>query len=199
MRHLSFLFFSFILSMCYNFISAQDTLWTLTGRSYEIENLQISSDSMMLKFTKPNGHDKKIYVEEVFSINYKEHGEFLYYIPERGDPNVEQMRSVVLGQNAAIEKNCLAYTLSGFLIGYSTPFAGLGFYSPAVPIAYSISVGSITVPTHKFIFNNNLQNKDGYFILGYSDGLKRKRTIHALLGGVVGTIAGITTILLIHK
>lgn len=191
-----FTFFSLfvLILLIYNTVYSQDTLWTLAGEKILITGFEYSTDSSMIQYNEVSGKHRRSYTFQLFSLHQRDGQETVFYQPEPTEPTIGQMRSLVNGHYAARQKRLPLATSSGFVVGAVAPFSVLGFYSPVIPVAYSVGLGSVKTDNHKFIQRHNLQQRDGFFILGYADGLRKKRTVNSLVAGGIGFIVSLTVI-----
>jgi len=199
--------FSFILLLLLTYIlsnAQQSDLWLINGKKVTISNYKIDTSDFYNKkilYTTIKGKTKSKYIDDVFSIVNENKKETVFY--KRDDSigytlTQNQMRSYLYGlhdmHNIHISP---LITLGGFASGMIATFIPMPqiymFYLPVgilVPLAY-VSVINYTPPS-EIKLKNRLPEKanDDFYILGYQDGLRKKRIRNSLIGAGVGILAG---------
>ncbi len=186
---------------------AKDTLWYLNGDKEIISDYEFVEEGKILNYKNKKGKHRDIETFFLFSINKADGTKNILYKPtmeEEGDTlTVDEMHSFVIGGFLAnVNYKARGALAEGFVVGAVSPFlvASLNlnpFYSIIIPAINSTVVG-VTMPSETKIIElyPNL-SKDLMFLEGYKEAAKRKRTKNSIVGGLVGLVAGITTVFII--
>lgn len=198
-----------LFSLCVLFFGAsqtqgQDTLLFLDGRRAIVNNFRFDDlDSELILFENEKGKTKGIYSYDLFSATPSGEEEIIFYDPAqvKDGPTVPEMRRFVYGEIDANKRFKPRFaTISGFLVGAASPFifGNRAKYSLSLPIVYGIGIGRSMPNTPKFV-SEHLANSDKYYMLGYTEIIRRKRTGRALLAGGVGWALSFFTILIVNE
>lgn len=188
----------FTMLLISGFSFSQDTLWLMNGRKLAVKNLKIDTTGYapLALFQNNKGKDKGLYTYEIFSLESEGKQEQVFYKANENVEQiaVEQMRSFVSGEQSAwLNYNSRFAKISGFCIGALAPFLTDLRIAPIIPISYGLILGRTIPNTPKFI-KENLSEKDSYYLLGFSEILRKKRREGALIFGGIGfslSLAGI--------
>jgi len=179
-------------------LKSQDTLLLLNGRQYSGVVKDTSGVTIDFNIIKSANKfkEKTFFRDQVFSITSEDGEERVYYFPEiffEEEYSVDIMRIEISGRIDAkkgYKTNWVYPTgiVTGFLAGYFSKGSAL---SVIVPVAY---VGIVQIPIvkvqHKTISNPDFIGND-YYLSGYNQSARMKRTKHALISGFIGLAAGI--------
>ncbi len=188
-----------------NLFSQNNTMWLMNGKKVTINDYQFKDagegDSILV-YTSLKGKSKKKYFEDVFSIQKKDGTEEIIYSQSIAMGDIftpSEMRSYLEG--LAMAKD---YKVDP-LIGLGGVFAGLGgAFIPApeiggnmeipvgilVPAAY-VGVISATGPVEedlKQLLPEQANNE--HYLIGYQEGVSKKRFKQGLIGAGFGFIVG---------
>lgn len=180
---------------------AQDTLWLLNGKKMIVENLKLDKENEVVLFSGKKDKLQGLYYYDVFSVTDSLGKETILYAPQnlRDGLEVEQMRSFIQGEAAATWRYKPAFApVAGFLVGFASPFVQPQF-APVFPLAYSIAVGRRMPNTPAFVRDHLAQNHDMYYLLGYTDVIRKKNTVASLAGGGAGLVLGYMALLIIEN
>jgi hypothetical protein len=171
----------------------------VTISDYEIDSTDIYNKRIV--YTTYKGKIKSKYLDDVFSIVDENKKETILYRENDVIGEIltqKQMKSFVLGlhdmQHTRISP---LVTIGGFVSGLSVAFIPMPqiymFYLPVgvlVPVAYVSVIG--TTPPNDIKLKERLPDKanDEYYILGYQNGIKKKRIRNSIIGVGVGLLTG---------
>lgn len=186
----------------------KDTIWLLNGESLVASNIYINEDGILTYKNKRN-KSKLIDLEYVFSIVDSNNQEKLFFEPntiENTYFTIEQMRSFIKGENAAIKDfHSPMSTVSGIVTGAGSIYLLPSvlhlnvFFSPIIPAVNSLIVGSFNYKEKKIKKKYPDKADDMYFIAGYRGVAMHKRTNNSIKGGIIGLGLGITSLILLHN
>lgn len=193
-----------ILPFCQSLFS-QDTIVLLTGEKILLREYTFSDTDYYLSYTNKKGKQKTIERDYIYSINdtlgnvkclYKE--DTLASDEDEVQLTCDQMFFYVKGQSAAVEHyRAPLVTVGGFLTGAAGAYFPINWAKPILPTIYCASIGFTNSSKKRVIrqFPNYADNE--YFIYGFQEGTRAKRTKNAIGGGIVGLFAGIFSIMII--
>ncbi len=183
------------------FKAGPDTIWLMSGEKRVVHDYHLFEEQEYFVFHNNKGKKRGIAQEDIFSIVEQGGQEQVLYNPGMFDESVsiEKMRFFIQGEYAARNNfNPKFATISGFLIGAAAPFIfyeNVG-YSPLIPIFYSIGLGRTMPNTPRFVSSHLAGKPDDFYLLGYTEVIRRKRTIRALKAGGVGFAISIAAFIL---
>ncbi len=188
----------------YSESAPKDTLWYLNGDKELVSGCRFSTDSTLIGYYNKKGKPKDIEVFYVFSINKADGTEQIIYKPQVDEGgvgiSVEDMRAFVKGGYLGKKNYGGNFALvEGMLVGAASPWliASVGLnplYSVVLPAANSFLVG-VTKPSKGRIMKKYpKESQSKYFVDGFREAAKRKRTKKSILGGVIGLAAGIASV-----
>jgi len=188
-------------------IQERDTMWYLNGDYELISNYEFIDSGRILLYENKKGKYKDVETFFLFSINKADGTQNIIYKPlgeEEGDTlTVEEMRAFVRGGHCGYkEYKAPISTIEGLIVGFSSPFfvASFGlnpFYSILIPAMNSTLVGATSPSTRRITKKYPELSKNPMFIEGYKEAAKRKRTKNSIVGGLVGIVTGVATVLII--
>ncbi len=192
------------MSQEYSASAPKDTLWYLNGDKELVSGCRFSTDSTMIGYYNKKGKPKTIEVFYIFSINKADGTEQIVYKPQPYENetgiSIENMRAFVKGGYLAKENYGGNFALiEGLLVGIASPFVIASakvnpFYSVLIPAANSFIVG-LTKPSRSNIIKKYpKESKNQFFVDGFTQSAKRKRTKKSIIGGVIGLATGIASI-----
>lgn len=200
------LFIIFLLLVFSNSYSvySQDTIVLLTGEKILLKQYTFSDTDYYLSYTNKKGKEKQIERDYIYSINdslgnvkclYRED---TLASADEVQLTCDQMFFYVKGQSAAVENyKAPLVTIGGFLTGAAGAYFPISWAKPIVPTIYCASIG-FTKPSKKRVlkkFPNYAENE--YFVYGFQEAARSKRTKNAIGGGIAGLFAGIISIMVI--
>ncbi len=193
-----------------NFIYAQknNSIWLFDGKTKEAISYVFNEKEGFIDYVNEKGKNKSIDVEDVFKI-LKSNGESQYFYSEEidgGNENsIKEMEDYILGEQFALQhKKSNGALLEGLLVGggagaaasvIGMPLAVLPFLTPFVnaPIVKSFGVSNNSIEKHIPEQCNN-----EIFIEGYQKATKKRRFNKSLVGGTIGFVSGLLTLILIN-
>jgi len=189
---------------------SQDTIWLYNGEKLIQNNLKIYEEKEVITFMDEKEKINEIPLESVFSINYKNGQNKIYFTTDTFNKvsfNVEQMRSYITGEyNASLYYKDPLATVSGILVGVSSPFISTYFYgSPGIfysPVFSSlyVTVIGLTKPKERKIKELYPQySNDKYYILGYKEVGSQIRIRNSVIGTAIGILIGTAAQIIISK
>lgn len=178
-----------ILALSLNIFGQQSFLLT-NGKTKQIKDYKLEKEGLIFYHTI-KGKYKSIDKYEVFSILSKD-DELVIYEPKAADEmTVQEMRDYVKGQSDAIKnfKSPLS-TVGGVVFGAAAPFVH-PTYAIVMSGIYSGAIGA-TKPLKKKmkIPEEYINNK--HYEFGYKKAANGKRVRNAILGSLIGLVAGYT-------
>lgn len=192
-----------ILPFCQSLFS-QDTIVLLTGEKILLKQYTFSDTDYYLSYTNKRGKLKTIERDYIYSINdtlgnvkclYRED---TLASSDEVQLTCDQMFFYVKGQSAAYEhyKSPLV-TVGGFLTGAAGAYFPISWAKPIIPTIYCASIG-FTNPNKKRVIKKFPSYADNdYFVYGFQEAARAKRTKNAIGGGIVGLFAGVISIMII--
>lgn len=195
----------FIITVLFSFSHsfAQDTIYFINGETVVVNEYNISKEANELFYKNGKGKTKAIETESIFSINDKTGKKTMFYSPdsimEDGSFTfsiVEMERYMKGGQFARKNYKAKETLLTGFALGASSGLFVTAIYSPIIPALFSGVAGNTYCQKH---INKKYPEyaNDSYFIAGFKEYAKSKRTKNAIVGGVAGLIVGVGTSIII--
>ena len=199
-----------------NSFAQEYTLMFRNGKTQTIKDYSLIDSSYyegQIKFTTLNGKIKTKYLEDIFSVINKSGDENIFYTPNEnlGEIlSVSQMKSYITGRyDARNTKISPMVFVGGVLSGAAGAFipqpeikTNSGSFSLPlgifVPATYVVIMGA-TPPTAEKL-NQKLPDKAGNesYLIGYQDGIRKKRIKNSLIGAGIGFVAGIITIVAVN-
>lgn len=187
-------------------VFSQDTIVLLTGEKILLKEYTFTDTDFYLSYTNKKGKHKTIERDYIYSINdtlgnvkclYKE--DTLASEDNEVQLTCDQMFFYVKGQSAAVEHyKAPLVTVGGFLTGAAGAYFPLiGWGQPIFPTVYCGAIGftnsSKSIVKKKFPSYSDNE----YFIYGFQEGSRAKRTKNAIAGGITGLFAGVISIMII--
>jgi len=186
-------------------VYSQDTIVLLTGEKILLKQYTFSDTDYYLSYTNKKGKLKTIERDYIYSINdtlgnvkclYQE--DTLFSSSDEVQLTCDQMFFYVKGQSAAVEHyKAPLVTITGFISGAAGAYFPITWARPILPTLYCAGIG----------FSNSSKNKvkrkfpqyaeNEYFIYGFQEGTRAKRTRNAIGGGIVGLFAGVISLMII--
>lgn len=191
-----------------NKVSAQDTIWFLSGERLITSNYTIKVEDGMLKYFNKRNKEKQVGLEFVYSVNEKTGYKKIYYEPSIMDNtpfSVDQMWSFIKGEYEAHENyHASGSTIIGIGTGigsvYLLPAMQLSvFYSPIIPALGSAVNGMTNVSDNKIIKKYPQYSDNEYFIAGYREVSNQKRVSNSIKGGILGLLVGFASAIIISN
>lgn len=193
-------------SSCYLSAYSQDTIVLLTGEKILLKQYTFSDTDFYLSYTNKKGKQKTIEREFIYSINdtlgnvkclYKE-DTLAFDNDDEVQLTCDQMFFYVKGQSAAVEHyKAPLVTVGGFLSGAVGAYFPITWAKPIIPTIYSASIGFTNSSKKRVIRKFPSYAENEYFIYGFQEATRAKRTKNAIGGGIVGLFAGIISIWII--
>jgi len=198
-------------------IKAQsDTLWLMNGKKLPISGFSPGSDTsdplnQAIFYQTLKGKTRKVYIDEIFSVNSSSSGETVFYKPqpELGEPlDINQMRQYVTGLHLAHQKKTNELLLAGSfvsgMIGAFTPSPDiqLGGVEASLPLGFLIPISYVSLtgyftPGKKYINSAMLPANNEYLRMGFEEGSQRKAIHKTLLAGCLGYLSGMLMVTVI--
>jgi len=189
-------------------VSAQDTIWFLSGERLITSNYNVKVQDGMLNYFNKRNKEKHVGMEYVYSINEKTGYKKVYYEPSIMDNtpfSVEQMGSFIKGEFEAHEHyHATGSTFIGIATGIGGVYisaitVGTPFYSPIIP-AVGSAVNGMTHVSEKRIAKLYPKYADNeFFIEGYREISNQKRVSNSIVGGIVGLAIGVVSGIIISN
>jgi hypothetical protein len=185
------------------------TLWLRNGKKIAINNYSLDTSNYYdgkIFYTKLNGSGKSKFKEEVFSVVDKSGNETIFYTPniELGEIlTPEQMKQYVSGiGDSRISRVSPFVMIGGFASGFAGAFVPqpeIEVTSGSMPIQLGVLVPAIyigvmgaTPPnTDKLQQNYPVTATNEHYLMGYQEGVKKKRLKNSIIGAGVGFLSGI--------
>ena len=189
-------------------VSAQDTIWFLSGERLITSNYNIKVEDGMLNYYNKHNKEKHVGLEYVYSVVEKNGYKKVFYEPSIMDNtpfSIEQMGSFIKGEFEAHENyHAAGATIIGVITGaggvyLSSLVAGTPFYSPIVPAIGSVIVGSTNKNADKIAEKYPQYSNNEYFIMGYQEIANQKRISNSIKGGLLGLVLGVASAIIIAK
>jgi len=187
-----------------NNVSAQDTIWFLSGERLITSSYNIKIEDGMLNYFNKRNKEKHVGLEYVYSVIEKTGNKKIYYEPavmENTPFSVDQMWSFIKGEYEAHENyHATGSTLIGIGAGVSGVYLfPTVFYSPIVPAVGSVITGMTNVRDKKVGKKYPQYVDNEYFIAGYREVSNQKRVSNSIKGGILGLVVGIASAVIISK
>jgi len=184
---------SLLVSVVNRDVKAQDSLLMLDGYWFTGELIQ-SDDFIQVKYIKRGKEKYRIFDrEEVFSIRPSNGNELIIYKIDSVNDflfSEQQMREYIAGIQYARECYHPRWVTLG---GAATGVAGgtIGFWGLVVPGAYTAISGLASPPLRASKCEDiMIQYPDSeYFLLGFQDEARKKKTLNAFLAGLSGFVS----------
>ncbi|MDA3891977.1 MAG: hypothetical protein PF517_09985 [Salinivirgaceae bacterium] len=200
----------------FNGSAQESTLWMRNGKKVLISDYKIDTADYyegMISYTTIEGKNLKNYKENVFSITEFNGKETVLYEPNEDFGEIltrEQMKDYIGGfTEARYEKISPFIFIGAVAVGFSgvfvpQPNVETGGNSMAIPVgillptAYVGLMGATTPNADKL--EQKIQDKDinDYYLMGYQEGIKKKRVKNSLLGAGIGIISGFLLISVVN-
>lgn len=183
-----------ILIGAYGMAQTLDSITLLNGHSISGDVISMDSNFVYYeKYTKSYIKKKRLDINDVFSINFKDSAEVIIYdsLPEHGiGLAVKDMRNYIFGQQDAAKHYKAPWTTA---TGFGAGLAGglfVNFYGTGIliPTTYTFLVNTkkINIKTSQCSHPNIID--DDYYKSGFQNKAKSKRVTNAIIGGIVGMI-----------
>ncbi len=193
----------------FNCFAQESELWLRNGKKLTINSYVLDNSDYYdgkITYKTINGKEKSKYLEDVFSVVEKNGKETVFYTQnvEFGEIlTPEQMKQYVIGIGDARS------TLISPLIGIGGVFSGLlGAFIPQpqikmgdntlpLPVGVFVPATYITVMGATAPNADKLQQKfpekadNEHYLMGYQEGIKKKRIKNSLIGSAFGFIVGV--------
>jgi len=196
MKHFFLVFALFTLSLS---LSAQENILLNSGKRIYIQAINLDSAAYVF-YKTPSGHIKALDKEEVFSWTRADSVEVIFYQPACEDVcfKINQMRDYLHGIADASEKKRPIPVVVGTIAGGAAGAFIMPILSPLVPTAAAMGFG-IPVPKIKHFDIPEKYKDNPHYAEGYTETVRRKRVINALIGGGIGLVGGIVTMTILSK
>jgi hypothetical protein len=190
-------------------IAQESTLWMRNGKKVTISSYAVDTKDYYegkISFIDAKGRAKSKYLEDVFSVIDNTGSETIFYTPnfEYGEVlTPEEMKQYTLGMSDARNTSISPMVIiGGVAIGMGAAFIpqpeiSLGGNSMGVPVgilAPTLYVGIIgATPPNEDELQQQFPDKanNEHYLMGYQEGVKKKRLKKSLLGAGIGFISGI--------
>ena len=194
----------------------QSDLWLRNGKKITISNYSVDELDYYdgkIYYTTIKGKVKSKYMEDVFSVVEKDGEEKIFYKQnmELGEILTPiQMKSYILGLNEMRNTKISPWVgIGGFASGFITavtPQPEINFGDNSVPlplgvfipITYVAIMGATPPNADKLKLRIPDKANDEHYLLGYQDGIRKKRIKHSLIGAVIGVAAGFVTVAIVN-
>jgi hypothetical protein len=192
------------------------TLWLRNGKKVAITDYSLDTANYYegkITFTNLNGKVKSKYKEDVFSVEACSGTETILYAQnvEMGEIlTPERMKQYVIGTSDAritkISPMVLVGGLASGLAGAFIPQPELKLGDNTMPIPVGVLIpatyigvmGATTPNADKLQQNHPIQATDEHYLMGYQEGVKKKRLKNSIIGAGVGFVAGIIVVAVIN-
>lgn len=194
--------FSFLLLLAlafnassYSQNSQKDTIHLMNGELITGEVTDTAAAGVKIKAQKKKRiKDMTIEGDRIFSIKFNNGSEKIYYYQDTLIGNylsLEEAKFFILGEQDAEKYYHPKTTFAGgVLVGAASGCLG-SLLSFVPPFAYAAGVAIPKIKIKNGVTNPEYLKQDSY-IMGYERVAKRKRTLGALYGGLIGLAAGFT-------
>jgi len=211
---LSFAVFIIIASQFVAFVgvSQESTLWLRNGKKIAINSYSLDTANYYegkISFIDINGKDKSKFKQDIFSVVDKTGTETVLYTPnfEMGEIlTPEQMKQYVIGLGEArVAKISPLILIGGVASGLAGAFVPsleveLGGSTMPIPLGILVPATYIGVmgATHpnadKLQQNYPVTATNEHYLMGYQEGVKKKRLRNSIIGAGVGFLTGILVV-----
>ena len=179
---------------------ARDTIVLINGKSIPVKSSDLKDYSIFYRKPTPNTKLKTIDPERVFSIRYKDGNERVIYYSDTLDPvdfKPEEMRMFIKGEQDADKyyKNNFNKG-TAFVLGAGGGL--LGFYGLAVPPLYATIVGAFSPKMEKQKVSDPALLQNNIYREGYEKKARDRKIRNAMIGGLIGFVAGSVTLSIIY-
>lgn len=191
------------------------TFLLVNGKKIQVDSytLTVQEGDSVFNYITLNGKKRHKFAEKIFSISHSNGQENVIYRPNAEIDNtftIEQMKSYVNGRFEGRQmKTSPLVGISAFAIGFGSAFlpipalsiSGNSFSLPLgmlVPVANMVIMGNVDTPEKVLAKKNKTNNSEEYYLIGVEESLKKKRIKHSLIGGVLGLVAGVITVIAVH-
>ncbi len=180
--------------------TAKDSVLLLNGDLIIGSITEIAMDHLTIDETGKKFKKKFIEKERIFSYSNAsgEHILYVYDTTVGNDFTIPEMRYYIRGEQDAkngFRARPAFYT--GIIIGAAGGLTGTLFY-PLPAFMFAALVGLPKIKIKK----NSVRNLDDLnhlpYLVGYESMSRRNRKIQSLLGGAIGTVAGLGTFIILH-
>ena len=189
-------------------VAQESTLLLRNGKKLTINSYVVDTADYYngkISYVTLKGKEKNKYLEDVFSVVDKDGSETILYKPnaELGEIlTPAQMKEYTSGiGDARIDKispligiGAVASGLAGAFVpqpqikmGDSQMGIPIGIL---VPIAYTATIGETTPKDNKLKQQLPDKANNVHYLMGYQEGVKRKRIKHSLIGASIGFVTG---------
>lgn len=174
-------------------LSAQESLLLTSGKRIDIQAVNLDSAAYVF-YKTPRGKIKALMREEVFSWTRSDSVEVIFYKPACEDVcfKTEQMRFYLNGIADAKERKYYAAFSAGLVSG---GLSGVFIPSILAPLAPAAVAGGFGLPRPK-ISSFEIEEKyreNRHYAEGYTQTVRKKRILNAIIGGGIGLIIGVIT------
>lgn len=197
------------LFICFsNTVFPQDTLLLMNGDKIILNEYSLAEGELFLNYKNEKGRTKTVDSDYIFSITDKNGSTKIFYSPDSSSENsslsIEQMANFVKGQSFAKDNyKANLFTYGGAIAGFGGATMGVYIlplmYAPIFPAANSAVIGLTQASKKKFSKKYPQYADNEYFIYGYQERSKVKRTKNSIIGGIGGLIAGVIAVSLISS
>lgn len=196
-----------LFTFCIAEIFAQDVILTMEGREIKCQVEDTTGFFVQYTIIKKNGREKEreIHRSEIFSVTRESGTENVYYQPDPvlgEDLTEEEMRIYVTGaKDARNAYNPLWTAVGGVLFAGVISYLSQGglILTIAPPIVYMLIQFIPYIKIKEETMSNlNYQYNDLY-ASGYESVARSKKVLAGLKGGVLGSIIGFVTYLIIPR
>jgi len=184
----------------------QDTILFLSGECLPVKSWEIDKKENIISYTTLKGKEKEAELDFIFSVISEDNSETIIFeesFIEQHLFEVEQMRSFVMGaRQAHLRYNTTWPSVAAFSVGAGSVVA-LSFtpiplfYSPLIPALYTGIYGTINPSEKRIIKKNPEHGHNLYFVKGYKEVAKQKRTNNSVKGAICGLGAMFITAIII--
>lgn len=182
-----------------NALQAQDTLILNNGDEKLVHVKELNQRMLYVSFQKKISKKAKVRgldLREVYSVHFKDSAQVITYFQDTNSElyfDTESMGRFVAGERYAKEHyKAPLVTIGGVVTGFAGPTVNF-FYGILVPAAYTITLGNIPVSTRKLARNEPSLYADPYFVEGYKTKARKKKTMNAIWGSLIGIGAAVIT------
>ena len=197
-------------------VAQVSTLLLRNGKKVAITNYSLDTANYYdgkITFTNLDGKVKSKYKEDVFSIVDNADSETILYAQnvEMGEIlTPEQMKQYVSGIGDSRKSRVSPLVMiGGFVSGFAGAFVPqpeIEFTSGSMPVhlgvlvpaAYIGVMGSITPNANQLTRNYSVNATTEHYLMGYQEGVKKKRLTNSIIGAGAGFIAGIIVVSVVN-
>ncbi len=195
------------------FVVAQESsLWLRNGKKVTISSYMLDTANYYegkINYTTLDGKNKDKFKDDVFAVIEADGTEKILYKQnlELGEIlTPEQMKEYVTGiGDARASKVSPLITVGGVISGLAGAFVpqpevNLGGNSMGLPVgiivpaAYVAAIGATAPGENKLTSNYPVKSKTEDYLMGYQDGIRKKRLTNSLIAAGIGFVAGFLVI-----